>query len=169
MRKASSPAEAPPLSVHMPSGAARGCSEQDLPLCFSSLQEQHDFRSWWAFACSRGPGEVITVYDTQKKKLISGKYREQYGLAVVSLTPAVFNPVSYSLPPNHQQLPLGNFHRNDNSLTTIIFYNQTRREELKLLVYLLWTPFCSHTMFSVWSLHLLTIDGGIYRQSLYNQ
>ncbi len=75
----------------------------------------------------RGPGKS----SPSAKKLISGKYAEQPRPAVVSLMPAVFNPVSYSLPPHHQQLPLDNFHRNDSLLASIIFHNQTSQEAMK--------------------------------------
>lgn len=118
----------PLLSLHMPSGAtitARECSKQDLPLLFSTLQEQLDFRSWWASTCSLRPGEVIDVCNKEKKTHQCQVRVAQYRPSVVSLTPAVFNPLSYFLPPHNQQLPLGNFHRNDNSLAFIMWHNQT--------------------------------------------
>lgn len=67
----------------------------------------------------------------KKRELISGASGKQCRPAVVPLTPAVFNPVSYSLPPRHQQLPLDNFHRNDSSPEIIVPHNQTRREAMK--------------------------------------
>lgn len=120
----------PLLSLHMSSGAtitARERSKQDLPLLFSTLQEQLDFRSWWASTCSPRPGEVIAVCNKEKKTHQCQVQIAQYRPAVVSLTPAVFNPLSYFFPPHNQQLPLDNFHRNDNSLDFIIWHNQTSR------------------------------------------
>lgn len=117
----------------MPSGAAitaRGRSEQDLPLRFSSLQEQHDFRSWWASSHAEGgPGKPsLSGGEKKRGELISGTSGKECGPAVVPLTPAVFNPVSYSFPRRHQQPPLDNFHRNDSSPEITLPHNQTRRD-----------------------------------------
>lgn len=88
--------------MHRPSGAtiaARGCSKQDLPLRFSSLQEQCDFKSWWASMCTQGPEEVIAG---RTKKNLKSSTHQWWVLVAAQACCGLVNinsPLSYSAPP----------------------------------------------------------------------
>ena len=83
------------------------------------------------------------------------KSHQWWELVAVQACCGVFNPLSYSSPRHQQQLSLDIFHRNENSLNSIVKSNQSGGGEVRGTCYLLILIFCNHTMFTVCPSHSL--------------
>lgn len=158
----------PLLSMHRPSGAtitARGCSKQDLPLWFSSLQEQRDFQELMGICVHTG---AQGSHCWQAKKIKHSSVESTGSrLAVDSLTSTVPWAIPY-----YQQLPLDNFHWNDSSLASVVFHNQMSEEAMKwkgLIAYLQRMLFFIRTMFTVCPSHFPKFDCRPLRLGLQSQ